>query len=391
MGKNERKSYIKAIFKRYHKVARSEKQVILDEFCAVCGIHRKSAIRMLRKHKKVSPTRPVGRKAIYDNPAFLRVLMKIWETSDYMCSKRLKSVLVNWLPFYEKRYGRVAFPVKTMLHQVSCATIDRHLRPIRLRSGKGLSGTRSGSLLKSQIPIRTDNWDIKQPGFLEVDTVAHCGNSLEGDFVWSLVMTDIHTGWTELRAHWNNGAANTLEQMKDIEACLPFVIKGIDSDNGGEFINYHLYQYCQNREEERRIQFTRTRPYKKNDNAHVEQKNWTHVRQLLGYDRIEEKSLVDMINNLYKNEISQYQNFLCPNMKLIKKTRIGSKYKKVYSKPITALERVLQSKEVDEKTKKTLRTEYQNTDPFDLKNRIGTKLKAIFSKVSVTSNVRQRI
>jgi hypothetical protein len=276
------------------------------------------------------------------------------------------------------------------LLSVSAATIDRLLKPVRVVHGrKGLSGTRPGTLLKNQIPIRTHFWDVSQPGFMEADTVAHCGNSLAGSFIWSLTMTDIHTTWTENRATWDKGAQGVLVQIQDIEDGLPFALQGFDCDNGSEFLNWHLLRYFTDHPSV--TSFTRSRPYKKNDNAHVEQKNWSHVRQLFGYDRFEDRQILPLMNDLYANEWSLYQNHFCPSMKLLEKKRINSKYHKKYDTPRTPYDRVLASEHVSDKTKEHLQTVHESLNPFILKKNIEKKLRVIFKKVKVTSNVRQRI
>ena len=307
-----------------------------------------------------------------------------------MCSKRLVVAIPLWLPFYEQTYEKLSSKTEKQLLSISAATIDRVLAPTRaLTRPKGLGGTKPGSLLRNQIPIRTHNWDITQPGFVEADTVAHCGNSMAGDFIWSLTLTDIHTGWTECRATWNNGATGVIEQIKNIQADLPFELKGFDCDNGGEFLNHHLLRYFT--EHKPKIKFTRSRPYKKNDNAHVEQKNWSHVRQLLGYDRLENPQLVKLINNLYASQWSLLQNHFCPTLKLLEKKRINSKYYKKYETPKTPYQRLIESPYISEKMKGTLRKQRQSLDPFNLKQQINKQLKAIFRMVKVTSNVRKRI
>ncbi len=224
---------------------------------------------------------------------------------------------------------------------------------------------------------------------MEADTVAHCGNSMAGDFIWSLTLTDIHSGWTECRATWNNGAHGVIEQIQDIETRLVFPLKGFDCDNGSEFLNHHLLRYFTNHKQ--KIKFTRSRPYKKNDNAHVEQKNWSHVRQLLGYDRLDNSKLVELINSLYVNEWSLYQNYFCPTLKLIEKKRINSKYKKKYESPKTPYQRLMDSDQITKQKKKQLQTCHLKLNPFILKQRIEYKLKEIFKLVKVTDNVRQRI
>lgn len=390
MGKNERQAYLKAIRLRYRRTGKKAKAAILDEFCAVCGYHRKYAIRLLNRRGKPDKPRQPGRKPVYPSKELLIALKRLWFATDQMCSKKLKAAIPLWLPFYETAYEVLAPEITDKLLSISAATIDRVLKPIRVKhGGKGLGGTKPGSLLKNQIPIRTHHWDITQPGFMEADTVAHCGNSLAGDFIWSLTMTDIHTTWTENRATWGKGATGVLEQIKDIEARLPFTLKGFDCDNGSEFLNYHLLRYFT--DHPRQVAFTRSRPYKKNDNAHVEQKNWTHVRQLFGYDRLEDKPLLSLMNDLYTHEWSQYQNHFCPSMKLVEKKRINSKYRKKYDHPKTPYQRVLESDQVSQQTKDQLQALHQSINPFILKQNIEKKLRVIFKQVKVTSNVRQRI
>jgi len=306
MGKNERQAYLQAIRSRYRRATRQAKGIILNEFCAVCGYHRRYAISQLNRSGRKRQCGHPGRPATYVSAVLLAALKRIWFATDQMCSKKLKVALPLWLPFYDTAYEPLDPKIKGQLLSMSPATIDRLLKPVRAKAGrKGLCGTRPGSLLKNQIPIRTHHWEITQPGFMEADTVAHCGDSLAGNFVWSLTLTDILTTWTEIRATWNKGAVGVCDQIQAIESQLPFALQGFDCDNGSEFLNFHLLRYFSNHPKE--IAFTRSRPYKKNDNAHVEQKNWTHVRHLFGYDRIEKVELVPLMNDLYANEWSLYQ------------------------------------------------------------------------------------
>jgi hypothetical protein len=390
MGKNERQAYLKAIQTRYRRARRESKAAILNEFGAVCGYHRKYAIRLLgRTGKRRTPGRP-GRPARYASRTLLEALKRIWFATDQMCSKKLKSAIPLWLPFYDTVYEPLTADTREQLLAISPATIDRLLRPVRARSGhKGLCGTKPGTLLKNQIPIRTQNWDIAQPGFMEADTVAHCGNSLAGDFAWSLTLTDILTTWTEIRATWNKGAGGVCDQIEAIESSLPFTLLGFDCDNGSEFLNYHLWRYFADRP--KNVAFTRSRPYKKNDNAHVEQKNWTHVRQLFGYDRIDDVALIPLMNDVYANEWSLYQNHFCPNMKLTEKQRVNARYKKKYDVPKTPYQRLLDCDLITDEAKSRLREVHQTLNPFILKQTIEKKLRQIFQKIRVTSDVRQRI
>ena len=220
------------------------------------------------------------------------------------------------------------------------------------------------------------------PGFLEADTVAHCGTSLEGSFAWSLTMTDIYSGWTENRAVWNKGAIGVLNQISDIENRLPFAILGFDSDNGSEFLNWHLIRYFTNEQRPKQIQFTRSRPYHSDDNAHVEQKNWTHVRQLFGYERFSNQAVVELMNDLYKNEMSQMNNYFLPNTKLTEKQRVESKIIKKHDKPATPYQRLMKSEHVTEERKNELTEVYNSLNPFELKKTIKKKVDRIFSLIN---------
>lgn len=387
MDNHEKHAYLEAIRKRYRKAKRADKGKVLDEFCSVCSYQRKYAIRLLRRKVNRTPRRP-GRPSRYNQPELLTVLRQIWLATDQMCSKRLVAAMPLWLPHYEVSFGVLEESVKSKLAGISSASIDRLLKAVRAKHPKGLSGTKPGRLLKNQIPIRTTYWDITLPGFMEADTVAHCGNSLAGDFVWSLTLTDILTGWTECRATWNKGSGGVLDQIKSIEQALPFELRGFDCDNGSEFLNYHLLRYFTDHPD--KPSFTRSRPYKKNDNAHVEQKNWTHVRQLFGYERFDNLKLVKLMNALYANEWSQLQNHFCPTLKLKEKVRIGARYRKQYYPPETPYQRVLDCESVSDEEKSKLRILHETINPFDLRQKINAQLRTIFSMVKVTSIVRQR-
>lgn len=388
MGKNEKRAYLKEIKSRYSKANKEYKARILDEFCQVCHYNRKYAIRLLSKKIQQTPKK-AGRKPVYSDPKLIEAIETIWLSADQPCSRRLKALLPLWVPFLDHIVHDIPEAVFSLLGCISSSTIDRILKASRVKHPKGLSGTKPGTLLKSQIQIRTGPWDISGPGFMEADTVAHCGNSMEGDFVWSLTMTDIYSGWTECRATWNKGSIGVRKQVESIEKMIPFKLLGFDSDNGSEFLNYHLLRYFSNHPG--KPSFTRSRPYKKNDNAHVEQKNWSHVRQLFGYDRFSDPQLVDMMNDLYSNEWSQLQNFFMPSFKLKEKCRIGGRYQKRYFDPETPCQRLLDCPSVPDETKRELIRIRSSLNPFELRSIIDRKLKDIFKHVSVTSNVRQRI
>ena len=375
MGRQSKNEYLRAIWDRYQRAGRRYKSKILDEFCAVCDYTRKYAIGLLRRQpgrrrKKPGPVRR------YDARVFAP-LKALWVYAEQLCSKRLKAALPLWLPFYEQKHGALEEPVRRKLLQISAATIDRMLKKERARyRGKGLCGTRPGGRLKHQIPIRTDNDDVNRPGFLEADTVAHCGNSLAGDFIWSLTFTDIFTQWTENRAVWNKGAHGVLQQVKDLEASLPFELLGFDVDNGSEFLTCHLWRYLLDRP--RPVPMTRSRPYRKNDQAHVEQKNWTHVRQLLGYQRLEQPELVPLLNELYRTW-GLLHNFFHPNLKLLSKTRKGSKTIRKYGPPQTPYQRLIQSEHLSPEQKHKLQSQFQQLNPLRLKEQLEQQLKVVFA------------
>ena len=232
MSQKDKLVYANAIRDRYQGSNKQEKKIILDEFCKVCNYNRKYAIRLLNKPvNKWQKRKKRGRKSKYDNKDFIKVLKIIWEATDYLCSKRLHAAIPIWLPYLDSDRINITDEIKKDLLTISPSTIDRVLKKSRIKSKKGLGGTKPGSLLKNQIPIRTDNWDVNKPGFMEADTVAHCGNNLQGDFIWSLTMTDIITGWTENRAVWNKGAVGVKEQVISIENAVPFDLLGFDCDN----------------------------------------------------------------------------------------------------------------------------------------------------------------
>ena len=379
MSPRSKREYLAAIVVRYRRASKKVKTAILTEFCAACGYHRKHALRLIRTFRRFTEKQPVkrGRKLVYDPEALLVPLKRIWLTANLPCSKRLKAIIPLWLPGYVRTYGAISQELAGTLLRISPATIDRILQPVRATHTKhGRATTKPGTLLKRHIPIKTNQWDESRPGFLEADTVAHCGSSTEGVFAYTLDCVDIATGWTEQRAIWGKNYQDVIEQIKDIERSLPFPILGFDADNGSEFLNYHLLRYLTDRK--RPIQFTRSRAYKKDDNAHIEQKNWTHVRQWLGYDRLDNPKAVPLMNQLYTTEWRLFQNFFCPSVKLISKERIASKTVKRYDRPQTPYQRILASSEIDVNAKENLKAIYRTLNPFTLRKSMEAKLKAIF-------------
>jgi len=377
MSGKSKKEYLLAIRRRYKQGNKGEKKQILDEFCNVCGHHRKHAIRLLNKDFRTIKKKP-GRKRSYDSEV-MAVLKNIWFSAEQMCSKRLKTILPIWLPYYEKEYGSIKNHIRQQLVAISPATIDRILKKVRIKHpNKSGSYTKPGSIIRKEINIRKHNRNLAEPGYLETDSVAHCGDTMQGDFVWSITFTDRYSQWTENRATWNIGGHAVVDQIKDIQRVLPFPIKGLHVDNGSEFLNYHLIRHFSDYKQ--KIVLTRSRPHIKNDNPHVEQKNYTHVRQLLGYQRIEEPELVPIINELYRLW-GLYNNFFCPNMKLISKTKTKGRYIKKYDTLKTPYQRLIESPLVKEQQIKILKATYEKLNPFILKKQIKQKHKAIFAYV----------
>src|SRR5512145_872229 len=375
MGGKSKWDYLKAIYSRYKKVSKPLRARILDEFCQVCGYNRKYAIRLLNGPVPQKPelTTAKGRRPTYGAKVIL-TLTTIWEAAGYPCSARLKALLPLWLPWAIKRLA-ISLQVQNQLLSISPATIDRRLKAKKRQLKRRLYGrTKPGTLLKHHIPIKTDSWDVKAPGFTETDLVSHSGNSEKGEFIHSLNVTDIHTTWVETRAVMGKGQAGVLEAMKQIEQALPFKLLGIDSDNGSEFINYHLKAFC----DQKQIQFTRGRPYKKDDNAHIEQKNWTHVRKIFGYLRYDCEPAQQAMNDLYRNELRIFQNLFLPSMKLISKSRVGSKLQRRYDHPQTPLERVAACPQADPVKLAELKKLRDTTDPFELAKTIEQKLQRIY-------------
>jgi hypothetical protein len=375
MSGKSRWDYLKAIYFRYLKVSKPLRSRILDEFCQVCHYNRKYAIRLLGGPAPQKPKAAArkGRRPTYGAKVILS-LTAIWEAAGYPCSARLKALLPLWLPWAIKRLALSA-QVQKQLLTISPATMDRRLKGKKRQLKKRLYGrTKPGTLLKHHIPIKTDSWDVHIPGFTEIDLVSHSGNAASGEFLHSLNVTDIHSTWVESRAVMGKSQIGVLNAMQDIEQALPFKLLGVDSDNGSEFINYHLKTFC----DQNQIQFTRGRPYKKNDNAHIEQKNYTHVRKILGYLRYDSPSAQKAINELYQNELRILQNLFLPSMKLMKKTRIGSKLKRRYDQPQTPLERLIACPQADPVKVQQLKGLREKTDPFQLAKRMEQKLERIF-------------
>jgi hypothetical protein len=377
MDLKNRKAYMDAISERYHKAPQPSKTRILNELCEVCGYNRKYAIWKInhwRASQGEKKPRPRQRQKIY--PAeVMKILEKVWMAADYPWSVRLKEILRLWLPWIRARFSLTEAQEKKLL-TVSPSTIDRSLRDKKRQLRRRIYGrTKPGTLLRHKIEVRCEHWDVKRPGYLELDLVSHSGECAEGEFIHTLNLTDISSTWDESRAVMGKGEEGILQALEQIFQALPFPVLGIDSDNGSEFINWHLKTYC----DERDLQFTRSRPYKKDDNAHIEQKNWTHVRKLIGWDRYDSPQAQAAMNDLYARELRLYMNLFQPSVKLVQIIRKGSRRTRRYDQPRTPLDRLLDSHTADSRKIEQLQALREQTNPFDLAVRVQEKLETIWS------------
>jgi hypothetical protein len=380
MSLKSKRELLEVVRPRYLKANKVEKQKMLDEFTSITGYHRKHAIRVLKNkvqvhnhHKRKTKTY----KAIYRGEV-VQALEQIWEIYGRICSKRLQPFLPEAIRVLERcKEIELSEETKELLLKISSASIDRCLRPVRIRSSHGLSTTKPGSLLKNLIPVHTfTEWDKEQPGFMEIDLVAHCGNTTDGQYLNTLTCTDISTGWTDVTALSHRSQEAVSQAIHRMRQRLPFALLGIDSDNGSEFINDLLYRYCLNE----KITFTRSRPYKKNDQAHVEQKNWSVVRHTVGYDRWETPQELALLESVY-DDLRLYINFFQPSFKLIAKERIGNRTIKRYDTAKTPYQRILERKDISLEVKTRLMNLYVQLNPADLRRNIDHKV-AILWKIS---------
>ncbi len=377
MSLKSKNELVEAVQPRYLKANKFEKQKILDEFTAATGYHRKHAIRVLKNKVRVH-NRLKGKTRTYPRlygGEVVQALEQIWEIYGHICSKRLQPFLPEAIRVLE-RCQEINFSpaTKELLLKISSASIDRCLRSIRLQRSHGLSTTKPGSRLKNLIPVRTfTEWNEEQPGFMEIDLVAHCGNTTEGHFLCTLTCTDLCTGWTEVTGLLHRSQAAVAEAVCRMRQRLPFPLLGIDSDNGGEFLNDLLYRYCL----DEKVTFTRSRPYQKNDQAHVEQKNWSVVRHTVGYDRWETEPELALLESIY-DDLRLYINFFQPSLKLIAKERIDKKTRKRYDTAKTPYQRVLDRKDISLQAKAQLMNLYLQLNPAELRRRIDQKIAKLW-------------
>lgn len=375
MTRRSKLELLEALRPRYGKAGKKAKGRMLDEFCAATRYNRKYALQLLRHGPPRSKKGKPGRRPRYGRDV-IAALVEVWQASGHICGKRLHPFLPELVEVLE-RHGelRLAPEVKNKLLQMIRATIDRRLQRARsTRPLRGRTTTRPGSLLKSAIPIRTfADWDDARPGFLEIDLVAHCGETTAGEYLHTLSAVDIDTRWYEPVALPNRSQKATFEGIRSLRHRLPFPLLGLDSDGGGEFINYHLYHYCQ----EEQITFTRSRPFKKNDQAYVEQKNWTPVRQTIGYERYDSPQALALLRSIYQ-DLRLFVNFFQPVMRLQCKVRLGSKVRKKYDQAQTPYRNVMASDLVEQSVKQELTQVYLSLNPVDLRRRMDANLARLW-------------
>jgi len=385
---HSRNEYLKVLRGRYLKAeTRKEKSRILDEYCGNTGQVRKYVIRRIQPRVDLRPKQRKKRKETYDGQVGA-ALARVWEIFDYPCGQRFKPLLEVELDRLRKLGElKASDEVTTKLKKISSATIDRKLKHQRelLHLLRSKGGPKHGSLLKQKIPIRLTEWDTSQVGYVEAGMVLHCGSSTLGEYVNTLSTTEISSGWWEGEAIMGKSQEYSFWALKEIRRRTPFAWRGLDCDNGTEFINQLLYKYCH----KEKLEFTRSRPNRKNDNAYIEQKNWTHVRRTLGYLRYDTAEELMLINDLYRNELRLYKNFFQPVMKLTEKVRIGGSVKRKYDIPQTPYQRLMESNQTSAKVRAELETLYLSLNPAQLKRDINSKLDKLYQTYEEKRRIQQ--
>ena len=370
MSQRSKRELLEVIRPRYLKAKKSEKKIMLDELVATTSDHRKYANRLLKHGFPRRSSKKHGLPKVYHGEVVV-ALEQIWDVCGRICSKRLQPFLPEMVKVLE-RCGELTLPAETkrLLLQMSSATIDRCLGPAHFEHPHGLGTTKPGSLLKKAIPVRTFTpWDEDQPGFLEIDLVAHCGGTIQGQYLFTLTCVDLSTGWIECLPVRQRTQQAVFEAIQTLRTRLPFPLLGLDSDNGSEFINDLLYQYCLSE----KITFTRSRPYHKNDQAHVEQKNWSVVRRLIGYDRFETEDDFQLLHSIYA-DLRLYANSFQPVLKLVSKQHVDKKLVKRYDTAATPFQRVLSAKDIPFQTKVHLTNLYVHLNPVKIRTTIDAKV-----------------
>lgn len=366
----EKRCIVDVLKSRYRRSRRATKSQIIGELCERLSVGRKHAIRLLNGKSVGRPRNPsrIGRPGKYQDKAFRDALRRVWGITRYPCSRALKSAIPLWLGAIEAEHGSFTPDIRERLLAISPPTIDRILRPFK--AAKGKSFTRSTGF-RDEIPIQGNIWDISAPGFMETDTVAMCGGSLLGEFVNALTMVDIFSIWTEVRAIFGRGSNAAFDAIRDIEHWLPIAVLGYDADNGGEVLNRHLYEYFYTERINKGqppVGVTRSRAYKKNDNAHVEQRNDTMVRKFLGYERMDRRELLPLINYYFAEIVCPLVNHFMPSFKLSEKIKVHSRIRRIYKAPMTPYHRLMNSQHLSPAQKLRLKLTHEALNPVTLSN-----------------------
>lgn len=375
MKMDTKREYLNELRRQYHKARyKKKKEELIDEAVKNCGYNRKYAIVVLNKPIQLNRKQKRKRKQKYTDDLKLP-LKKIWETLNRPCSKRMQPQMAEMVKVFKKwKEITVTEEQEVLLVSMGNWTIDRLLRTERIKHLKGISGTKpSKYFLNKAIPVRTNFEDVSEVGYMETDTVHHCGERLEGKYVVTLNAIDIQTLWSEQEAFEQCLKRKVIAGIENIRKRLPFKMKALDFDNGGEFKNYGLKAYC----DRESIEYSRSRSYHKNDQCYVEGNNYTDVRELIGYDRFEGNEEVAMINDIYQHEHRDLNHFFYTSIKLVKKTRKGGKITKEYDKAKTPYQRVLESQDVSEERKVQLKEYYETLNPVALKASLDKKLDAL--------------
>ena len=375
--------YLRKLYDRYRESSKKEKGRLLLDAEHFTELSRKHLIRVLNGPKEeIVSKKASGRPAIYDEEILLPHIRTLWIAMERISGKRMKAGLQDWLPHYEAaEFDKHA---RRQLEQISAATLERSLRKLRgeIRANKGLVTTKSPSrFMKNKVPLSTLDKKIDRPGFLQADTVAHCGTTTEGTYANSLTLTDINSTWTENRAVFTKKARVIRDQLVDIQKLLPFRMISLNVDNGSEFLNTPVLEFVNVKFKGEVVHYTRSRAYKKNDNCYVEQKNFTHVRELFGYERFESPELVEIMNDIYKTCWNPMLNFFIPTFKIKEKVRVGSKIIKKYDTPRTPYQRLLESEFIANEDKQSLREQKRKLNPFTLSTNLEKKLGFFFQEL----------
>ena len=382
MSHEARFEYLKKIQFEYLNSNRRRKNDLLNHAQLATGMSRKHLIRWFNR---ASPQeglkqRKRGRPRKY-TPELEKHLQRLWLALEQPCGKKMAVLIPVVIEKYRKHAPDLNESLIRQASSIAAATLDRMAQRWKVQRGLCLTKAPTSQWYKSAIPVQPKDWNVTAPGRVQVDTVSHCGESGSGAFASTLTMTDIYTHWTEMRATWTKNHQGIIHSFASIERHLPFSLQTVKFDSGSEFMNYAVISYVRSTylpHRKSKIEVFRSRPYRKNDNCYVEQKNLTHVRQFIGYDRIDSPMATKILDEIYRDLWCPFLNFFMPTFKLIRKERVGARIKKQYEKPKTPYQRVLESSEVSEEEKNVLRRRYENLDPFELKAAIEEKLKLFF-------------